>query len=174
MIEESIWKIFSSSYLIIVLLWILLYFILKCHSIYENHIFNWYCGVSCFIYVIAFLYITLCARSEFSEMQYKLSFLWEYRALLDGETKWASQIMGNIVLFIPMGVLVSECKKTSLRSILIIGSFVSISTEFLQLFLRLGLFEFDDIFNNLLGMLCGYGLFKLANHIKFKRINEES
>lgn len=44
---------------------------------------------------------------------------------------------------------------------LCIGVCSSFVIEFLQLTLKLGLFEFDDIFNNTIGMMLGFGFWKI-------------
>jgi len=109
--------------------------------------------------------VTLLSRSVFPEHDYELSFLWEYRLAFqfteDGvaiqSKRWALQIFNNMILFIPAGVLYREAaKKRSWKKAILLGAGISLSIELAQLIFKLGLFEFDDILNNTIGMIAGY------------------
>ncbi|MDD6094601.1 MAG: VanZ family protein [Clostridia bacterium] len=72
-------------------------------------------------------------------------------------------IVGNIVVFMPMGFLL-PCIWKKLRRPLkaIAGGFIIIlSVEIIQLFSTLGSFDVDDIILNLLGFSVGFLLFKI-------------
>lgn len=66
-------------------------------------------------------------------------------------------IIGNIIVFIPLGFFVSKIWfknifiKTSLMCILTI-----LIIEFVQLVFKIGIFDVDDIFLNFIGCLVGY------------------
>lgn len=68
------------------------------------------------------------------------------------------EIILNICMFIPIGFfaagLFSTVKKRILIAVLV-GVFLSVLVEVLQLYLGRGLFEFDDIFNNAIGSAVG-------------------
>lgn len=73
-------------------------------------------------------------------------------------------IVGNILLFIPAGILLPvffdkmrSCKKT-----VAFGLAVSVCIELVQYVFHRGLCELDDVFNNTLGCLLGYCLFVLG------------
>lgn len=86
-----------------------------------------------------------------------LSFLWEYRLALAGSMYWVLQILNNIILFVPMGVLYGKLsrKRTWWRALLL-GAGASAFIEGMQFVLKAGLCETDDVFNNTIGMMLGY------------------
>lgn len=122
------------------------------------------------LYFTTLMYITL-ARHKSDEMQYELSFLWEYRLALKGDVVWIREIRDNILLFFPFGLFLGEFIAATKRFkphwyvTLIVGTLLSLAIELTQLFGKLGLFEFDDIFNNAIGTLLGYMVFAIANGV---------
>ncbi|WP_231869898.1 VanZ family protein [Paenibacillus riograndensis] len=67
-------------------------------------------------------------------------------------------LLGNVIVFVPFGVLLPLLRK-SLRSVLAL-LFVSalgiLLLETMQMLLRVGSFDIDDLLLNLAGVLCGY------------------
>lgn len=101
------------------------------------------------------------------------------------------QIILNILLYIPFGYLlpfampglskpgrfpsrarVAHAFRTFPWRAVLIGAALSAATEFAQLFFRLGLFEFDDIFNNTLGCFLGVVLFQLFAKPRLSKIEK--
>lgn len=177
---QSLWTFISENCYLFLIVWIVLLFAVRSGTLgkksgsmyYKNFLY-----VSAAGYLFILLYLTLLSRRTHSEMQMELSFLWEYRLALGGQVSWFFQILNNILLFVPMGVLYGaigalrrrgKCLKW--KYVLYTGAVISLIIEILQLVLRLGLFEFDDIFNNTLGMLLGYGLWKQS--LKLKKADE--
>lgn len=78
-------------------------------------------------------------------------------------------ILLNIGMFIPFGVLFPMCwdRKIGLRKFIIIVLLTSLSIEIAQYVSSTGLFEIDDLTNNLLGSLIGFSAWKL---LKKKRL----
>ena len=72
-------------------------------------------------------------------------------------------LIGNIVLFIPLGILLPLLFKgtRALWKILIISFLVSLAFEVIQLITVLGSFDVDDILLNTTGGVIGYLFFKL-------------
>lgn len=72
---------------------------------------------------------------------------------------WARfNLMGNVIPFIPFGVLVpmiSE-KANSFIRVLFIGMGFVLFVEVFQFFTRLGSFDVDDVILNMFGILTGY------------------
>lgn len=115
------------------------------------------------IYTLVLLYVTLFGRTVKSEYQMELSFLWEYRLALQGNVSWWMQIFDNIMLFVPMGWLYGAMRRrSSWKKALAVGACTSLAIEIVQLIFKLGLFEFDDILNNTLGMMMGYGMYVIT------------
>lgn len=77
-------------------------------------------------------------------------------------------IIGNFVIFIPFGFLVSMgIKKASSGIVVLIGSFgMSLCLESLQLILSMGNFDVDDLLLNTLGGVAGYIAYYLCIAIK--------
>ncbi|MCA0983478.1 VanZ family protein [Halobacillus yeomjeoni] len=76
-------------------------------------------------------------------------------------------LFGNILGFIPFGFLVPlvSRRQHSLYTVGIYSFLVSLSFESLQLFLRVGSFDVDDLILNTLGGLCGYMMVRLLSVI---------
>ena len=102
--------------------------------------------------------------------------------------KLLKQIILNILFYIPLGYLLpfawpklAEGKPASSKKrrpcklhpfpwvVVLIGLALSVATEFTQLFFKLGLFEFDDIFNNALGCFIGAALYAALMRRQEKR-----
>lgn len=111
---------------------------------------------------VVFVYVTLIERTQSDMPMYNLQLFWCIREAWT--TKNAMDwyfIVGNVSLFIPLGIILPLCfdrMRVWWRTVLF-GFGFSLGIEIIQLVFRLGLFEFDDIFNNSFGTLLGYGLF---------------
>jgi len=75
-------------------------------------------------------------------------------------------ILLNIGMFIPFGVLFPICwdRKINLKKFIIIVILTSLSIEIAQYVTRTGLFEIDDLTNNLLGSLIGFSGWRLLKN----------
>ena len=88
-----------------------------------------------------------------------LPSLYYYLLWFSGYWTIGWQIIGNIAILIPIGILLSDYKH-----FLAVDFIISITIELLQLVTLRGLFEFDDILNNTIGALIG--------HIVVKKIDK--
>ena len=101
--------------------------------------------------------ITLTGRRTGYGPAYNLELFWTYRRILAGYYTLIAQIFWNIVLFIPIGVMMPLIwRGKRLRVYIGSGLLLSAGIEILQLFTHRGLFEFDDIFHNTVGMILGF------------------
>ncbi len=129
----------------------------------KSHQFRKILGTITFIlYVFIILHITLLSRTT-SVRRRMLTPFWEYRELICGVDKlyWFGQIIGNIVMLMPLGVFL--CLMYRRLNVIHIGTIscaCSVSIELIQYFTGRGLFEFDDIFHNTLGAVIGYFIMK--------------
>ena len=106
---------------------------------------------------------TILFRGIIEGSHYILRPLWSYSVL---DNKLLAENILNILMFVPMGFLVSvSLKKRSLLKILGIGCGFSLSIEIPQLVCRRGVFSVDDVIHNTLGFIIGYGLFRLCNSL---------
>ena len=112
------------------------------------------------------LTITLIGRNITAEPRYELVVFWTYKAIQAGQTDLKAEIFWNVVLFIPIGILLSlllPLKRIWLAFLL--GLIMSSSIELAQLYFHRGLFEFDDIIHNTLGAIIGVILFLIVRKI---------
>ena len=81
-------------------------------------------------------------------------------------SEWRNIIM-NMIMFIPFGIMLPLTfdKLRTLWKTAVICLLLSFSIEMAQLITGAGIFALDDIFNNTLGGIIGFGLFFLANKI---------
>lgn len=120
-------------------------------------------GVTLFsLFCLFFVYLAVLRRSP-SEVQTELTPLWSYRATISGKygIDVFAQIIENIVIFVPIGFflpfVLSE-KKRCFLSAFVFGFALSFFAEGCQLVFRLGVCETDDLINNTVGALVGFGL----------------
>ncbi|MEF2965336.1 VanZ family protein [Paenibacillus sp. M1] len=104
-------------------------------------------------------------RSTYSEYMYNLrpfSTIGQYLQASGPESKaWMINLLGNIGVFIPFGILlpsVFQRKMTKSFIAFLCGLFI---LESLQLLLRRGSFDIDDFILNSAGFMIGFGLFKI-------------
>ena len=104
--------------------------------------------------------ITVIARIKSAKAQYKLALFWSYKAIQNGRTELRAEIFWNIVLFIPIGILLSLILAGKLKwLVILISMLLSAGIEVTQLLFHRGLFEFDDIVHNTLGAVTGVLVF---------------
>lgn len=119
------------------------------------------------IVVAVILWVTVLAR----ESNIDNSLLFEpfhafyafVKDIQDGRIRITGNFIGNIILFVPVGVLLpltgigDKCLKTGLM-----GLCLSMMIEATQLATHRGFFEIDDLILNTIGALIGYGIFSSA------------
>jgi len=87
-------------------------------------------------------------------MRYKLDSSLFYR-----------NVIGNIILFVPFGYLVSYYLKNTKYYIALILTFItSISTEIIQMYIGRS-FDIDDIILNIVGGILGYIIFRIQSKL---------
>ena len=87
--------------------------------------------------------------------------------------EWRNLIL-NIFIFVPMGFLlpVLSNKFSKYWKTYLMGLCVTVLIEFLQLITYRGVFEADDILNNLMGTMIGYGVYKIVAYVIDKIIKK--
>ena len=137
-------------------------------------------SVICWICLAVYIY-KLFDYTLFDRVRVRRSFLldpfWEFRIMMRsrGYWYWGRQILGNIALLVPLGLLLPVMNERfrSVRRILLAGFCTSLSIETLQFITRRGFFELDDLINNTAGVLIGYGLYILLDKILLCRFREQ-
>ena len=67
--------------------------------------------------------------------------------------------IGNIIIFIPLGILIPLLYKISSKKVILIGFLISLLIEIIQLFLKRGT-DIDDLILNTLGVFIGTLIYK--------------
>lgn len=102
-------------------------------------------------YIAAVLWITLFGRFGDGYRSFLLPFH-SYVEILKGEWKPLLENIGNVVLFIPLGVAL---KCGGMKDVKKAGFLASLLIEVLQFTFALGTFECDDLIHNTLGAVIG-------------------
>lgn len=102
-------------------------------------------------YIAAVLWITLFSRIG-NEYRGFLLPLHSYVEICKGEWRPLLENIGNVVLFIPLGVAL---KCGGMKNVKKAGFFASLLIEVLQFTFALGTFECDDLIHNTLGAVIG-------------------
>lgn len=123
------------------------------------------------LYMVLVLGGTLLCRNVDEMYRVELRLFWSYWETFVKQNKgiWY-QMLYNILVFIPWGILLPSLFKVE-KKILIIGgaTIFSFLIEFVQLIFKLGLFELDDVFHNMVGAIIGYGIWFFCQRVKSRR-----
>ena len=113
---------------------------------------------------------TVFFRTRIDDIWHNFTPFWSYKAYYSGENpNLLPEIIMNIVGFIPLGFLMKVAfQELRWWQVILAGYFVSLSIESIQYFFKLGVAEFDDIFNNTLGVAIGYSLFILTVSVHWR------
>ena len=115
-------------------------------------------------YVFLVLAVTVLARRPFNEFRMLPPF-WSYIEILKGHPKaysYATEIVLNMLMLVPVGFLLPVLVK---KNVILYGFLCSLCIEIFQLVTKRGYFEVNDLLHNTIGVVIGYGLYKLAARI---------
>lgn len=127
------------------------------------------------LYMAFLIGCTMLNRVPENAYQYELILFWSYVEVVNKKDyNMFLQIIANVLIFIPWPILfatVFPCMRKFWRAV---GSafLFSVSVEITQLVLRIGLFEFDDMFHNVLGAMFGYYIWVFCRKHKQKGVEE--
>lgn len=115
-------------------------------------------------YIFTVLYITLIDRIVGEQRHMLDAPFWEYKNLISG-VDWQFyfwQIIGNLVMLIPFGIMLPFLFKRmqSVAFVAAAGCMFSMFIEITQFITGRGLCEVDDVFNNTVGAVIGYLIFR--------------
>ena len=102
-------------------------------------------------YIAAVLWITLFSRLGTERRSFLLPFH-SYVEILKGNRQFLLENIGNVVLFIPLGVALQSI---GVRDVKKAGFLASLLIEVVQFTFALGTFECDDLIHNTLGAVIG-------------------
>ena len=100
---------------------------------------------------------TVFTRTPDGIWHYELIPFWSWREVLIGNTYMLTEIVLNVILFIPIGILIPVLLHRRIRwwQALLIGVLLSAVIEVSQLVTCRGLFEWDDMIHNGVGCMVG-------------------
>ncbi len=110
-------------------------------------------------YVVFIYRFTVFLRTTKDAIQFRPCFLYSYVEIFKhGSADYLWSDIFNIALFAPLGSAFAFLfyPRWRLREGVLCALGFSLSIEILQLVLRKGIFEFDDLFHNALGFVLGY------------------
>ncbi len=120
--------------------------------------FQFFCAMMLYTWLYWVFASTVFCRTEYSEYHYSLKLFWSYEFMRAYPHSYMLQeIVLNILMLLPVGVLFPvafDCRKISVTALF--GFLCSTGIELLQLFTKRGLFEWDDMFHNTVGVIIGY------------------
>lgn len=119
-------------------------------------------------YILIVLYITDFSRTPSLVADvHRMAPFWSYALWMHGDWQVGLQIVENVMMFAPFGFMLAwvmdagGSRKRGFVCVLI-GLGFSCMIETSQLLLKIGTFEFDDLFDNTLGACLGIGVYVLA------------
>ena len=119
-------------------------------------------------YLLTVLWYTV-GRREIGYYPAHFDFFWSYRLWFAGGNEYGRAIIANIAMFVPLGVLTAILLQRKRRScfflVFLLSLFFSACVETLQYTLLRGLFEFDDIFSNVIGAMSGAMIYLLLKRM---------
>lgn len=115
------------------------------------------------IYIFIVLWLTLIDR-EWGERRYMLVPFWEYANVFKGIDRgyYIKQILGNLVMLMPLGIMLPIVKNVKLKHVFMTALCFSAGIEITQFITGRGLMEFDDVFNNTVGAVVGFGIYRFV------------
>ena len=119
----------------------------------------------CFVcYLLVVLGATMLSRGNIYENVIRMRLFYSYRDAWNdfSMTEWRNIIL-NILMFVPLGVMLPYMRKIfqSAGWTYLAGFGLTLLIEMMQLIFKCGIFELDDLMNNLVGTMIGYGLYRL-------------
>ncbi len=133
-------------------------------------IFSWF---AFFLNFILIIYLTFLTRTEITGTP-DFHLFRSYREAWNSFSirNWQLVIF-NIIVFLPLGtllpIIVTRLRKA--YKVVGLGFFFSLFIELTQKFTHKGLCELDDLFNNTLGVLLGYCIFRLLYALTHEQKN---
>lgn len=124
------------------------------------------------VYLIFIFCGAVLTRETLDKPQMRLELFWSYKwGIQKSGFKLVLEILLNILMFMPVGTLLPmimrkpHSKMWALFFVtMLTGLCCSCLVEILQLFLKCGLCELDDIIHNVLGTAIGYGIFAFSGN----------
>mgnify|MGYP002853855641 CR=1 FL=1 len=119
--------------------------------------FKWCSGLLAIEYCLLILSNAVFYRETADIRKMDLRLFWTYNEIAQGDNALKYEIILNVVLFIPLGLLFGIIFRSSgWRKVFVLGCIVSCVVELMQLVMMRGLCEIDDVIHNTLGTTIGF------------------
>lgn len=125
----------------------------------KSRLMHFLVGIAGVVYIAILFYVTLGMRSPGVDYDYNFHLFWSYQRIKDtGSSFLLWENIANVIAFIPFGMFLSEFFREKMQwwKCALCGILLSSMIELIQLFFKLGLCEFDDIFHNTIGAMLGF------------------
>ena len=123
-----------------------------------------------FSYIVIVLESTVFARQSTGIHENELQLFWSWKEVLYGNFEMLTEIVLNILVLFPMGLLLPIVFHSKIRwwQGALIGWWLSAIIEICQLILCRGLFEWDDMIHNSMG--CMFGCILMEKWLKSREV----
>ena len=124
------------------------------------------------LYIVVLLYFTVIGRYSHEEYDYQIHIFYSYRFLLEQfDFQSIRQLAINLVMLIPVGFLLSVIIKGKYKYViaLVLCLLLTVFIESMQLWMKCGSFEIDDMFNNLIGAVIGILIYTLIHRMTHQK-----
>ncbi len=128
--------------------------------------FKWSSGLLAIEYCLLILSNAVFYRKAADVRKMNLRPLWTYNEIALGDNALKYEIILNIVLFIPLGLLFGIIFRLSgWRKVFVLGCIASCVVELMQLVMMKGLCEIDDVIHNTLGTIIGFIFYSILEFL---------
>lgn len=117
-----------------------------------------------FVFILFIVYETIIRRHVTRRAHLSLVPFSSYFRL--GQSTYRKQIISNILVFVPFGFLLNWSKRIPFKKALFACCLLSLTIEIAQIIMHVGVFETDDLINNVIGGSIGYRYFELLSLLK--------
>ena len=124
------------------------------------------------LYIVVLLYFTVTGRYSHEEYEYEIQFFTSYRWFFrHNEEQMLRQLLINLVMLMPVGFLLPIIINVKHKYLvtMALSLLLTVFIETMQLIMKCGEFEIDDIINNFVGAVMGMLIYMLLNRIIQKR-----
>lgn len=125
-------------------------------------------------YTLGLLFFTVFGRRSWDYYRYNFELGYSYcEVFLNNNYDLAIQIIGNIAIFIPVGIMCNYLfENNALGKSISVGILISLLIEILQLVLRRGCCELDDLISNSIGIIIGFLIMSMYRVITTKKVRK--
>lgn len=127
---------------------------------------SWLKVLLVFVFILFIVYETIVRRRVTKRVKFSLVPFSSYFRI--GESAYRKQIISNILVFVPFGFLLNWSKGVPFKKALFACCLLSLTIEIAQMIMHVGVFETDDLINNVLGGSIGYWYYKLLKMLKMR------